>query len=115
MNIPLKGTPGDNIKKTVIESFDKEFSSCFRLQLSDPCEVDGVIFETCIRYFLHNERLECSKVEKSSSTNVSQSLVLPDWKCTGLCGLKSSRIDLLRKKKRSVISAIRRKISRQDS
>lgn len=107
------GCPGDMIKQTVTETLGNDFSSCFRLHISDPCSESNAIIENCVRFHLHNVKFQCSKLERSASS--SQSLVSQQWKCSGLCGLESYKPDPLRKKKRSVINAIRRKISRMES
>lgn len=108
------GSPGDIIKKPVIEILQRDFSSCFRLFLSDPGSRDKDIEDVVVSYHLHNDKFQCHKVERATSTDTSQSLFATNWKCSGLCGLKSSKIDHSRRKKRSVIDAIRRKMSRND-
>ena len=108
-------SPGDLIKKNVIDLLEKDFSSCYRLHLQDPGSYNGFLLENCVRFYLHNEKFQCNKVERTTSTSTNQSLVSNQWKCSGLCGLKSFKPDPLRKKKRSVINAIRRKISRNEA
>ena len=108
------GSPGDIIKKPVIEILQRDFSSCFRLLLPDPGSRDKDIEDVVVSYHLHNDKLQCHKVERATSTDTNQSLFETNWKCSGLCGLKSSKIDPLRRKKRSVMDAIRRKMSRNE-
>ena len=108
------GSPSDNIKKPVIEKLQRDFSVCFRLHLPDPCSGDKDLEDVIVSFHLHNQKHQCHKVERATSTDASQSLITENWKCSGLCGLKSSKIDPLRRKKRSVIDAIRRKISRNE-
>ena len=109
------GCPGDMIKQSVIDKLENDFSSCFRLHISDPCSESGAIIENCVRFHLHNVRFQCSKLERSISASPNHSLVSAQWKCSGMCGLVSYKPDPLRKKKRSVINAIRRKISRMET
>ena len=108
------GLPGDFIKKSVTDKLQRDFSSCFRLHLTDPCSRDKDLEDVFVSYHLHNDKFQCHKVERATSTDTSQSLFATNWNCSGLCGLKSSKIDPLRRKKRSVIDAIRRKISRNE-
>ena len=108
------GSPGDIIRKSVSDKLQRDFSSCFRLHLTDPCSRDKDLEDVFVSYHLHNDKFQCHKVERATSTDTSQSLVTTNWNCSGLCGLKSSKIDPLRQKKRSVIDAIRRKISRNE-
>ena len=109
------GCPNEAIKESCLDILERDYSSCFCLHVNDPCSIDEILVDRCIKYFLHNEKFLCHKVDKTTSTSVNQSLHEPSWKCSGLCGLKSSERDSLRKKKRSVINAIRRKISRHDT
>ena len=108
------GSPGDIIRKSVSDKLQRDFSSCFRLHLTDPCSRDKDLEDVFVSYHLHNDKFQCHKVERATSTDTSQSLFATNWNCAGLCGLKSSKIDPLRRKKRSVIDAIRRKISRNE-
>ena len=108
------GAPGDIIKKTVTDILQRDFSSSFRMHLPDPCSRDKDLEDVFVSYHLHNDKFQCHKVERATSTDTSQSLFATNWKCSGLCGLKSTKIDPLRRKKRSVIDAIRRKISRNE-
>ena len=108
------GSPGDIFKKSVTDKLQRDFSSCFRLHLSDPCSRDKDLADVFVSYHLHNDKFQCHKVERATSTDTSQSLFTTNWNCSGLCGLKSSKNDPLRRKKRSVIDAIRRKISRNE-
>ena len=74
------------------------------------------------RFLLHTDKLQCHKVERTTSnltssltsSLTSQSLVQASWSCPGLCGLRSNQAEQARKKKRSVMDAIRRKISRTE-
>lgn len=108
------GSPCDIVKKPVIEILQRDFSSSFRLHFPDPCSRDKDLEDVVVSYHLHCDKFQCHKVERATSTDTSQSLSIVNWKCSGLCGLKSSKIDPLRRKKRSVIDAIRRKISRNE-
>ena len=109
------GCPNEAIKESYTDLLEKDYSSCFRLHVDDPFSIDDVLLDRCIKFFLHNEKFQCNKVDKTTFTSVNQSLHAPNWRCSGLCGIKSNEKDLLRKKKRSVINAIRRKISRHDT
>ena len=108
------GAPGDIIKKSVTDTLQRDFSSSFRMHLPDPCSRDKDLEDVFVSYHLHNDKFQCHKVERATSTDTSQSLFATNWKCSGLCGLKSTKIDPFRRKKRSVIDAIRRKISRNE-
>ena len=80
----------------------------------------SILHYLCVRFQLHTDKLQCHKVERttsnltSTSSLTSQSLVQPSWSCPGLCGLRSNQGEQARKKKRSVMDAIRRKISRTE-
>ena len=108
------GSSTEVVRKSGIEILERDFSSCFRLHLPDPCSRDKDVEEAVINFHLHNDKFQCHKVERATSTNTNQSLFSNNWKCSGLCGLKNKKIDPLRSKKRSIIHAIRRKISRNE-
>ena len=84
------------------------------------------ILQYWVRFLLHTDKLQCHKVERTTSSLTSnltstmtssltsQSLVQASWSCPGLCGLRSNQAEQPRKKKRSVMDAIRRKISRTE-
>ena len=109
------GCQNEAIKDSYLDLLEKDYSSCFRLHVDDPCSIDDILLDRCIKFFLHNEKFQCNKVDKTTSTSINQSLHTPNWRCSGLCGIKSNEKNVLMKKKRSVINAIRRKISRHDT
>ena len=102
--------PGFSIEKSLKESLAKDFSSLFLYQSNDS-QMDDDFFDALTRFYIHNDKYQCNKIEKTTSTSSNQSL-LGDWQCSGLCGLKNDQLNNVRKKKRSIINVIKRRISR---
>ena len=103
-----------SVEKSMKENLEKDFSSLFLYNSREP-QLDDDVFEAIARFFIHCEKYQCHKAEKTTFSSANQSLLSPDWKCPGLCGLRSKEVTVLRKKKRSVIKVIRRKLSRNEA
>ena len=105
---------GAALEKSMKENLEKDFSHLFLCHSRDS-KLDDDVLETMVRFYIHCEKYQCSKIEKTTDTDSSQSLLNPNWKCSGLCGLRNKEVNLLKKKKRSVIQVIRRKLSRNEA
>ena len=92
------------------ENLEKEFSNLF-LYHSNDSKLNDEFFDALTRFYIHNDKYQCNKTEKTTSTSSNQSL-LSNWQCSGLCGLKTDQQNNVRKKKKSLINVIKRKISR---
>ena len=101
------------MEKSLKESLEKDFSNLFLYHSSDS-QLNDEFFDVLTRFYIHNDKYQCNKTEKTTSTSSNQSLLNINWKCSGLCGLKNNDLTL-RKKKKSVITVIRRKLSRYES
>ena len=104
---------GSAVEKSMKENLEEDFSNLFLYHSTDS-KRDNEVFEALARFYIHCERYQCNKIEKTTSTSSNQSLLNINWKCSGLCGLKNNDLTL-RKKKESVITVIRRKLSRYES
>lgn len=105
-----------SIKKSLIEKIEEGFSSCFRFIIEDIESSQAVLFEAFIRFYLHEVRLQCSKLDKTFSdrdlsfnTSSNSSLHSSSWRCAGLCGLRNSG-QIQKKRRINFLSAARKKL-----
>ena len=101
---------GYTMEKSLKESLEKDFSNLFLYHSSDSL-LNDEFFDVLTRFYIHNDKYQCNKTEKTTSTSSNQSL-LSSWQCSGLCGLKTDPLSNVRKRKKSFINVIKRKISR---
>lgn len=105
-----------SIKKSLIEKIQEGFSSCLRFIVEDIESSQATLFEAFIRFYLHEVRLQCSKLDKTYSdpdltfnTSSNSSLHTSSWRCAGLCGLRN--LGHSQKKRRiNFLSAARKKL-----
>jgi hypothetical protein len=105
-----------HIKTQVREKIEEGFSSSFRLLVEDIRTCQTLLFDALGRFYLHEVRLQCSKLDKAVSisdlnmnTSSNSSLQSCSWRCAGLCGLTSSCITRATRRN-NFFSAARRRL-----
>jgi len=105
-----------HIKTPVREKIEEGFSSSFRLIVEDIRTCQALLFDALGRFYLHEVKLQCSKLNKAFSisdlninTSSNSSLHSSSWRCAGLCGLTNS-CTTQAKRRNNFLSAARRKL-----
>jgi len=105
-----------SIKKSLKEKLEERFSSCFRFTVENIETCQGYLFDAFVRFYLHEVRLQCTKLDKTYSdpdlthnTSCTSTIDTQRWRCSGLCGLVSER-QSKKKRRLNILSAARRKL-----
>jgi len=111
-----KQTELGSIKKSLLEKVEQGFSSCFKFIIEELATNQSILFEALIRFYLHEVRLQCAKMDKTYidpdltfNTSSNSSLHSPTWRCSGLCGLKTSE-NSQKKRRGNFLSEARKKL-----
>jgi len=116
VQVASTNTQAEPLKKYLIEKIEAGFSSSFRLIVEDIKACQAQLFDALARFYQHEVRLQCSKLDKALSipdlnlnTCSNSSLHSSSWRCAGMCGLSNSGS---RQSKRRInfLSAARRKL-----
>jgi len=109
------------LKKYLIEKIEEGFSTSFRLIVEDVKHCQTRLFEALARFYQHEVRLQCSKLDKAFSipdlnlnTSSNSSLHSSSWRCAGMCGLTNSGASQA-KRRTNFLSAARKKLFSRSS